>query len=157
MDIELQGLGGEVLGIGEVKGDGDGLYQLLAAMQAWGLIQDTWPVGFVADKAYRQLVETEKKRGCVTVTIAKYASDDLMQVLSFVEQLIVAVDSVSPKFPPPAKSDLTLSSSDSEEETRARVAGLEAEVKELRKDVKEISASVAQLATRFAQLGGRLD
>jgi hypothetical protein len=153
VDVELQGLGGEVFGIGEVKGDGEGLYQLLAAMQACRQTQGTWPVGFVADKAYLHLVEAQERCGRVTLNIAKYASDNLMQVLSFVEQLlIIAVDSISIEYSP-AMSQLTLSSSsDSEEEIRERVRRLEAEMKELRKEVKGVCETLTQLATR-----GRFD
>ena len=108
-------------------------------MQACRQTQGTWPVSFVADKAYLHQVEAQERCGRVTVNIAKYASDNLMPqipVLSFVEQLIIAVGSVSVEFPP-AMSQLTLSSSsDSEEEIRERVGRLEAEMKELRKEVK---------------------
>jgi chromosome segregation ATPase len=120
-------------------------------MQACRLTQATWPVGFVADKSYLQLVEAQERRTGVTIHIAKYASDKLMQVVSFVEQLVIAVESISAQLPlDTAMSQLTLSApSEPEDDTRERVGRLEVEVKELKVEMKGISKTLTQLAAEM--------
>ena len=142
-------------------------------------------MGFHADKSYLQIMETKERHGRVSVTVSKCALDNLVQVLSFVEQLIISVDHIRAELPPLAMASLTLSS-DSEEETRAKVARLEdetramvarleeetratsarleeearvtaARLEELRKEVKEISKSIAAFTARVAPLDRRFD
>ena len=55
IDTELEAESGQVVGLGEVKGEGEGLYQLLAAMQGHKNKNVHWPVGFVATKSDLQL------------------------------------------------------------------------------------------------------
>ena len=48
VDVEIETEEGQVVGVGEVKGSGEGRYQLLAAMQAYrDRDGGKWPVGFV--------------------------------------------------------------------------------------------------------------
>ena len=144
VDFELQGLVGEVLRIWGGEGRRG---RAVPAMQVCRQMQDVWLVGFVADKAYLHLVEAQERHSRVTVNILKYAMDNLLQVLSFVEQLVIAVDGV--QFPP-AIGELTLteSSSDSDDDMRERVGRLEAEVKALKKEVKGIAETLTQVAKR---------
>ena len=88
VDIEMEARSGQVVGLGEVKGDGEGLYQLLAAMQGHRNKSGHWPVGFVATKSDIQLVEPLERRGSVMVTLTSFTTARLNHLLSFVEQLV---------------------------------------------------------------------
>ena len=118
-------------------------------------------MGFHADKSYLQIMETKERHGRVSVTVSKCASDNLVQVLSFVEQLIISVDHIRAELPPLAMASLTLSS-DSEEETRARVARLEEEtratVARLEEETRATSARLEEEArVTAARLEARLE
>ena len=91
VDLELEAESGQVVGLGEVKGEGEGLYQLLAAMQCYKNKTGHWPVGFVATKSDLQLVEAFERPGHVFVTLTSFTTTRLDHLLSFVEQLVQVI------------------------------------------------------------------
>ena len=80
------------MAVGEIKGEGSGLYQVLAAMQAHRQSQGVWPVGFIVDQDLLQLLEAQQRKDRVTVTITKFNLADLDQVLGFIEQLCLSTN-----------------------------------------------------------------
>ena len=93
MDIQVETEEGKVLGLGEVKGEGEGRYQVLAAMQAYRERTGTWPVvGFVADSETLQLMEPQERGGThVTVQHTRFTTAKFDHLMSFVEQLVAAL------------------------------------------------------------------
>ena len=86
VDIEMEARSGQVVGLGEVKGEG--LYQLLTAMQGHKNKSGHWRVGFVATKGDLQLVEPLDRGGRVMVVLTSFTATMLDHLLSFVEQLV---------------------------------------------------------------------
>ena len=93
VDIQVETEEGKVLGLGEVKGEGEGRYQVLAAMQAYRERTGTWPVvGFVADSETQQLMEPQEWGGThVTVQHTRFTTAKFDHLMSFVEQLVTAL------------------------------------------------------------------
>ena len=93
VDIQVETEEGKVLGLGEVKGEGEGRYQVLAAMQAYRERTGTWPVvGFVADSETLQLMEPQERGGThVTVQHTRFTTAKFDHLMSFVEQLVTAL------------------------------------------------------------------
>ena len=93
VDIQVETEEGKVLGLGEVKGEGEGRYQVLAAMQAYRERTGTWPVvGFVADSETLQLMEPQEWGGThLTVQHTRFTTAKFDHLMSFVEQLVTAL------------------------------------------------------------------
>ena len=86
VDIEVETEDGVVVALGEVKGEKEGRYQLLAAMQAYKNHTRVWPVGFLVEKDHMQLMEALERSG--HVTLVSFATTRLDHVLAFTEQLV---------------------------------------------------------------------
>ena len=92
LELEQEAESGQVVGLGEVKGEGEGLYQLIAAIQGHRNKNGRWPVGFVAAKGDLQLVEALECRKHVLVTLTSFTTTGLDHLLSFTEQLVQVID-----------------------------------------------------------------
>ena len=92
IDVKLES---EELGLGEVKGDGEGLYQLLAAMQASRESSNLWPVGFVVNKNSLQLLGIQQRGKVVDVSVLSYMTTNLSHVLAFIETLTRDICAIS--------------------------------------------------------------
>ena len=91
VDLQLEDdKSGRVVGLGEVKGEG--LYQLLYAIQCHMNRSGHWPVGFVATKSDLQLVEPLERSGHILVTLTSFTTTRIDHLLSFVEQLVRVID-----------------------------------------------------------------
>ena len=76
---------GRVVGLGEVKGEGEGLYQLLYAMQCHMNRSGHWPVGFVATKSDLQLVKPLERPGNILVTLTSFTTTRIDHLYRFVD------------------------------------------------------------------------
>jgi hypothetical protein len=86
VDLELEDESGRVVGLGE------GLYQLLYAMQCHTNRSGHWPVGFVATKSDLQLMEPLERSGHILVTLTSFTTTRIDHLLSVVEQLVRIID-----------------------------------------------------------------